>query len=485
MSAGNKKAIVIGAGVGGLSCAILLRRLGFSVTVVEKNRQAGGMMRSYVREGFACPVGVHYLGALEPGQVLQQVFSALGLDGRVPLARMGGNGLVDRYIFDDFSFDVGSGIEDYQARLLAAFPKQRRQIQILTEQLAAADRRMNLDTLLFSSSGATSSLDSVESMGELLGRHDFDPGLRRVLRAPSAWMGVALDDCPVPLFMMTLSSYLSSAWKLAGSGSELAAAFIDRLTELGGEINLGDSVESIQVEKRRLHGVTLASGRSLTADLVIAAVHPKTVLALLPEDAVKAPYRKRISRLEESPGCLSVQVALPAADFPARDYNIFRFHEQQGYPELVFCTLSKTRRPDWNLLTTVSPSSFEDWSSWHNTITGKRGQDYRDQKERQARHILAGLEPIFGNLTQAKILDVFTPLSLRDWVSSARGSTYGVLRSKRQLLRAALLHRTPVPGLFLAGQSVIAPGILGTTIGSFMTVAYIVGKERLQGLLTE
>ena len=56
--------LVIGAGAGGLSAGILLLLLGYRVTVVEKNRVSGGLMRSYVRHGIDCPVGVHYVGAL-------------------------------------------------------------------------------------------------------------------------------------------------------------------------------------------------------------------------------------------------------------------------------------------------------------------------------------------------------------------------------------------------------------------------------------
>jgi hypothetical protein len=53
-----------------------------------------------------------------------------------------------------------------------------------------------------------------------------------------------------------------------------------------------------------------------------------------------------------------------------------------------------------------------------------------------------------------------------------------VLRSTRQLTRTALLHRTSIQGLHLAGQSVLAPGVFGTTLGSFHTVRHIIGPDR-------
>ena len=57
----DKKILIIGSGIGGLSTAIILAKLGFEVTVLEKNPQPGGLMRSYPRNGIECEVGVHYL----------------------------------------------------------------------------------------------------------------------------------------------------------------------------------------------------------------------------------------------------------------------------------------------------------------------------------------------------------------------------------------------------------------------------------------
>ena len=49
-----------------------------------------------------------------------------------------------------------------------------------------------------------------------------------------------------------------------------------------------------------------------------------------------------------------------------------------------------------------------------------------------------------------------------------------------QMLSAALLNRTSLRGLYLAGQSVLAPGVLGTILGSLATVQFIVGPERFR-----
>ncbi len=119
-----------------------------------------------------------------------------------------------------------------------------------------------------------------------------------------------------------------------------------------------------------------------------------------------------------------------------------------------------------------------------NTSSGRRGKAYDDAKQAEAARLIREAEEFFGPLKGLKILDAYTPLTLRDWVNSPEGSAYGVLRSASQMLAAALLNRTSVKGLYLAGQSVLAPGIIGTIMGSFSTVKLIVGtkefRERIQ-----
>lgn len=52
--------IVIGSGIGGLSLAALMSKLGKRVCVLEQHYTAGGFTHSYEREGFEWDVGVHY-----------------------------------------------------------------------------------------------------------------------------------------------------------------------------------------------------------------------------------------------------------------------------------------------------------------------------------------------------------------------------------------------------------------------------------------
>ena len=53
----SKHVVVIGAGLGGLSAAIMLARSGFEVTILEKNATVGGKLNRLQTQGFSFDLG--------------------------------------------------------------------------------------------------------------------------------------------------------------------------------------------------------------------------------------------------------------------------------------------------------------------------------------------------------------------------------------------------------------------------------------------
>ncbi|MBT8124324.1 MAG: NAD(P)/FAD-dependent oxidoreductase, partial [Gammaproteobacteria bacterium] len=66
-----------------------------------------------------------------------------------------------------------------------------------------------------------------------------------------------------------------------------------------------------------------------------------------------------------------------------------------------------------------------------------------------------------------------TPLSTAFFTGHEKGGFYGVETTPRRMLSDALNARTPVPGLFLAGQDVMSPGIAGALAGGMFSAAAI------------
>ena len=87
--------IIIGSGLGGLECGAILSKEGFNVCVVEKNAQFGGCFQTYQRKGHLLDTGIHYVGSLDEGQVMNQYFRYFGIMDKLKIKRL-----------DDAAFDT-------------------------------------------------------------------------------------------------------------------------------------------------------------------------------------------------------------------------------------------------------------------------------------------------------------------------------------------------------------------------------------------
>ena len=91
--------VIVGSGLGGLACGTILAKEGYKVCVLEKNKQIGGNLQTYVRDRVIFDSGVHYVGGLGKGQNLYQLFRYLGIMDKVKIRKM------DEDVFDAIVFN--------------------------------------------------------------------------------------------------------------------------------------------------------------------------------------------------------------------------------------------------------------------------------------------------------------------------------------------------------------------------------------------
>lgn len=446
--------VIIGGGIVGLSMGIILAKLGCPVTLIEKNKQAGGMMRSYTRNGIDCEIGIHYLGALAKGQVLRRCFDFMGVSVDIPLKRMGTAGIIDRYVMRHPEngpeiFDLPEGFGAYAENLKQAFPTETSAIDAFMSLLRRSAGQLNDLTFLTDNLPADLLIDQSEPLKLIFDRLGCSNRLRSIIGVPAYWIGVPADRCPLFFHNMTLASYLFSAWRLVESGTKMADVFAGRFKALGGKIITGRSVHHIQVSDGRVSDVRLDDGKIIPTSGVVATVHPKVLIDMLDEHATKPSYRNRIRQLKDTPGFFCVHARVAAKHHEEIPHNLFYLDwgKTGAKKNSMFVQLRKTTRPEWNLLTLIGDGRSPMWSPWENTITGRRGDPYLEKKRQEADKMIARAGKEIGPFKSAKLLDTYTPLTIRDWVNSPDGSAYGAMKSSDQFLSTALLNRTKIKGL--------------------------------------
>ncbi|MFH0783915.1 MAG: FAD-dependent oxidoreductase [Pseudomonadota bacterium] len=480
----DTEVVIIGAGLGGLTSAILLGEMGIKATIVERSPFPGGLLRSYARQGVDCAVGLHYFGPAGKGEILRQMFDILRVTEKLQLRRLGAQGVLERYIFDDLIFNLPSTLPAFEQALYDLCPTEKKAIDAIIAALQSMAQGLHFDSngALPSSPFSFAGLD--QSMEDFLAAAGCSKKLHDILTVHGFWTGLSMDKCPAYLVLNTLGALLLSAWELGCTGKQMADVFAERAQETGADLILGDAVEHILVNDGRACGVRLQSGRSLTCKKVLAGIHPKLVLPMLPEEALPVTYRQGIQKLAETGSVVCVHLLVDRSLQAAPGFNIFRIHKVDGvHVHGTFLQLRESERPGYNLLTIIDGSEYSSWKRWHDTHTGTRGEEYQQAKMDAAEAMIEMAGSVLGPLGDYTILDISTPLTMRDWAASPEGSIYGLMRSVTTDLQYAVLTRMPVRSLYLVGQNAIAPGLLGVTLSVMRGVGEVAGRGRFQKYL--
>ena len=84
----KRKIVIIGSGLGGLSCGVLLAKEGYDVTILEQSSQAGGCLQCFKRKGIKFETGMHFIGSADKGQTLFRLMKALEIDDKIQLSNV-------------------------------------------------------------------------------------------------------------------------------------------------------------------------------------------------------------------------------------------------------------------------------------------------------------------------------------------------------------------------------------------------------------
>ena len=110
----SHRVVIIGSGLGGLSCGLILSRAGYDVTVLEQGTQPGGCLQCFTRRGVKFETGMHFIGSADRGQVLERLLHYLGVMDDISLSRLNPAGYdiisLQGQLFSIANRDAGQGL---------------------------------------------------------------------------------------------------------------------------------------------------------------------------------------------------------------------------------------------------------------------------------------------------------------------------------------------------------------------------------------
>jgi hypothetical protein len=286
------KAVVVGAGFGGLSAAALLARDGFDVTVLEKNAQPGGRARVLREEGFSFDMGPSWY--LMP-DVFERFFAEFGKSPEdfYKLIRIDPSYRI--FFADGTMTDVSASLEDNLA-LFDSFEANGG--EKLREYLERAERHYNLamDELIYREYGSILDVLSGRLVLEgfrmpLFGNIEgfvsktfSSEKSKRILEYSIGFIGGSPRNTPALYYIMNHVDFKLGVWYPDEGGiGRVVDAIHGLAVEHGARFEFDTPVRKLEVKGKKVRRVVTGEGVYEPDFVVVNADYPHSELELLDE----------------------------------------------------------------------------------------------------------------------------------------------------------------------------------------------------------
>lgn len=487
-----KHVIIIGSGLGGLSCGVILAKNGYKVTVLEQSNQIGGCLQCFYRHGAKFETGMHFIGSAAKGQTLDRLMHYLEMDQDVKLLALDPQGY-DVIALDGKRYKIPNGREALIRQMTEYFPHQHDNIVNycdLVEHIANASSLHSLKSA--ESDSAVSTEYQLRSINEVLDEVITDPTLAKVLAGNLPLYAAERDKTPFSTHAFIMDFYNQSAFRIEGGSDAIAKSLTATIKRYGGEVLTHQKVKQIVCDEKQAIGVMVEDGKShqgegkedkfLACDYVISDAHPKRTLEMLDTKLIRPAFRNRINSIPQTVGCFSVYLRFKEDEVPYMNYNYYGYQEgtpwdcekyteatwPKGFLYMHFCPKADAKFASTGVL--LSYMKMEDVARWQGTSIGKRGADYEAFKKAKAEKLLAVLEEHFPGI-RSHIAEYYTstPLTYLDYTGTEKGAMYGIAKDISKGAAYRVPQRTRVPNVYQTGQNINSHGMLGVLVGTIVT----------------
>lgn len=487
-----KSVIIIGGGLGGLFTGAILAKEGLRVTVLEKNATVGGGLQTFHRFGEAFDTGMHVIGGMQPGGNIRRICQYLGILDQVKLMDVDDNCTDSLYFAEDQkTYHIRKGKQGFVESLTSYFPEERESLESYVKAIYDVTDHIDLFHLRPSTEQIQMHTeDFLMSAEAFVAKYIKNPKLRSVVAYMNPLYGGRHDETPAFVHAIISTLYINGASRFVGGSDRFAQLLVSVIQQAGGEVVAHDGVEWIEVNDRHVDFVRTCKGKVYRGDEYISAIHPCTLLKLMPEKAFPKAYRQRLNEIPNAYSAFSVYIKLKPNVFPYINHSeycmskydeIWRFGEPHEDWPLGFLFMTPPDDNQGEYATKVlitAPMLFEETAQWNDTMVGHRGDDYEKWKEEKAQQLLMRVEEIHPRFRDCidKMITA-SPLTIRDFYGVKDGSLCGYSKDYKNMALSQVPVVTKVDNLLLTGQNNNLHGFCGVPLTAINTAEVILGKN--------
>jgi 1-hydroxycarotenoid 3,4-desaturase len=489
------QAVVIGAGVAGLTAALALAARGIPVTVLERAATPGGKMRQIGIGGSRIDSGPT---VFTMRWVFEELFASAGrnLTDHVKLTPLE---VLARHAWDDtarldlFADEARSAdaIGDFAGSAEAArfrrFCADSRRIYNILEQPFLRASKPSLPELI-TRSGLRGLLDLPKirpftTMWNALGDYFHDPRLRQLFGRYATYCGSSPYQAPATLLLVSHVEQ-QGVWVIEGGMHQLAVAVADCATALGADIRYEQEAREITVDNGRISGVFLANGELIPAARIIVSSDVAALAGGL-FGTMASGATTPVERTERSLSAITWSLVARTEGFPlsrhsiffSRDYrrefdDIFTRGAVPDEPTVYVCAQDRAdnearllRDGDEELLVLINAPAV-----------GDRDGFGEAQVARYTDRAFGALERCGLNIARTpQATQVTTPADFNRMFPATGGALYGRASHGWAASFRRPGARSKIPGLYLAGGSTHpGPGVPMAAMSGLLAASSLV-----------
>jgi len=501
-------AVVIGSGIGGMTTAAILSRLGNKVLVLEQHYTAGGFTHTFTHKGYEFDVGLHYVGEMgNQSSPLKRIFDFIT---HKQLKWHRTTDVYDRFFFKDDMYEFVAGKSRFQKRMIRYFPYEKKAI---TQYLGLLNEINMLTPPYFMEKAMPTWVAPFlntfmrplaakyfeQTTKTVLNHLTSNQQLISVLTGQMGTYGLPPSKASFGIHALVAHHFLDGAYFPIGGSSRIAETIEPVIEKSGGAMLTRAKVDQILIRNGRVCGVKLENGDEIESKNVVSSIGVmNTFGSLISKEFEQPDMDQALKKLSPSCGhiCLFIGLNESAESLGLKQTNIWVYPDydhDNNYarslsdgPDFIpgaFISFPSTKDPEWNSRypgkSTIQIISFApyDWfKKWENTGWKKRGDDYEALKQQLTENLL---DILYQHVPKVKnkidYMSLSTPLTTRHFCNYQQGEIYGLEHTPERFQQRALRASTSIKGLYLSGQDVVACGIAGATITGAMTAAAMTG----------
>ena len=470
-------AIIIGAGIGGLTCGCYLAKAGMKVLIVEKNPKPGGYCVSFTRKGFVFDAGIHAIEGLGENGRLTKIFSDLSLEDKLTIIR---DSPADIIISKDRRIRVENNTQDLIAEFQANFPSESGDIERFFNYILNA----SLKSIYFDLK------DRV--FAEVLDRFIHNNELKDLICVLLRNVGLPSKKLAAINAVLFFRSYILEGGYYPLNGMRgLTDALCNKYKEYGGTVLLSNEVKKIKVANNKVEGVIIESGDLLSSSNVISNCDVTlTYLNLIGEKHISSNLSNRLKKMIPTISTFIVFLGINKnlkttlektrafwfLDKPDTENNFIDLIDGKTKWDDSCIMISSPSLGDPQLapagkesIFIVCNASFQNSEFW---------TTYRDELfsciVKKAENVIPGLSSCIETMEMA------TPQTFYKYTFNREGGIHGWASLTTQIEGSIISERSVIKGLFLAGHWITQAGQGGlpTAVQSGANVAKMILTDK-------